>query len=64
MNKKLLLSFALAAAMRDVANDTNLLEMETIQIPEPKERQHGISFVVPNSSNGSRTFRRRLCSRN
>ncbi len=38
MNKKLLLSFALAAAMAGCINDADVpQEMETIRFPEPKE---------------------------
>ena len=55
MNKKLLLSFALAAAMTGCINDSDVpSENGDNPAPEVKGGNMEISFVVPNSSNGSR----------
>ena len=55
MNKKLLLSFALAAAMTGCINDADVPSGNGDN-PAPGARGGNmeISFVVPNSSNGSR----------
>ena len=55
MNKKLLLSFVLAAAMTGCINDSDVpSENGDNPAPEVKGGNMEISFVVPNSSNGSR----------
>ena len=55
MNKKLLLSFALAAAMAGCINDADVPSGNGDNpIPGAKGGNMEISFVVPNSSNGSR----------
>ena len=53
MNKKLLLSFVLAAAMTGCINDSDVpSENGDNPAPEVKGGNMEISFVVPNSSNG------------
>ena len=55
MNKKLLLSFALAAAMAGCINDADVPSGNGDNpISGAKGGNMEISFVVPNSSNGSR----------
>lgn len=63
MNKKLLLSFALAAAMAGCINDADVPSGNGDNpISGAKGGNMEISFVVPNSSNGSRAASAELWS--